>query len=388
MPAAQRPPEPSNQKGLVLAVGRRVDVHGLKGAAQYNGSEGRIFSGPNEKGRWEVQINYQCEDKTLSLAAENLQPKPSCGWELIVAPIGFGIVEADVAEALSKLARARSVNMTRDEKGVPKGVCLVEMPLKTDAEEVLKHSHGLLLKGREVKIDWSTKTKMEMGLLKTRGEDDPEVGLEPRSFKESSQHVAFQVGQAVVLSGLKGAAQFNGSIGLIVNVRGDERYEVEIDQESGDKKVLALKPENLSLARDEKSAEKAEEKSEVTAEARPSESHGSGPPESQETGDGTGAEPRKRRRPSAWNEANSGGDGPAVVDPSSLKGLLEKRAKAESNSEAVSSPLPSEAELATLPVKELRRLLIANGVDTIGCLEKTELLEQARQHIASRSTSE
>ncbi|CAE7357376.1 unnamed protein product [Symbiodinium natans] len=58
------PTEAAPQRGLAVAPGRKADVHGLKGASQYNGCEGIVIEGPNDKGRWEVQVDYQCETKT------------------------------------------------------------------------------------------------------------------------------------------------------------------------------------------------------------------------------------------------------------------------------------------------------------------------------------
>ena len=49
-----------------------------------------------------------------------------------------------------------------------------------------------------------------------------------------------------MVSGLKGAPQFNGLKATVVGKRAD-RVEVEIEAEGG-KKLLALKPENLSAA--------------------------------------------------------------------------------------------------------------------------------------------
>eukprot|EP00439_Symbiodinium_sp_Y106_P032636 s5183_g3.t3 len=62
--AGKVPTEAAPQRGLALAPGRKADVHGLKGASQYNGCEGIVIEGPNDKGRWEVQVDYQCETKT------------------------------------------------------------------------------------------------------------------------------------------------------------------------------------------------------------------------------------------------------------------------------------------------------------------------------------
>lgn len=71
------PTEAAPQRGLALAPGRKADVYGLKGASQYNGCEGIVIEGPNDKGRWEVQVDYQCETKTLSLLESNLQDRKS-----------------------------------------------------------------------------------------------------------------------------------------------------------------------------------------------------------------------------------------------------------------------------------------------------------------------
>ncbi|CAJ1356161.1 unnamed protein product, partial [Effrenium voratum] len=53
--AGKVPVEATPQRGLKLAPGRKADVKGLKGASQYNGCEGIVIEGPNDKGRWEVQ---------------------------------------------------------------------------------------------------------------------------------------------------------------------------------------------------------------------------------------------------------------------------------------------------------------------------------------------
>lgn len=319
--------EAEPQRGLKVAPGRKADVHGLKGAAQYNGCEGIVIEGPNDKGRWEVQVDYQCETKTLSLLESNLQPKPSCGWELVIAPIGLGIKETDVSQALTPHGRVRHVKMTN-----PPGVCLVEMALKEGAEAAFNNLRHFELKGTQVSVDWSTMAKTEMGMCNKRQEKPPAPAT--RSFKENptEESLGFRLGQVVLISNLKGAPQFNGSTACVVGFRSD-RVEVELEAD-GAKKTLALKPENLS-AKDAAPPTEPEEKP---------------------------AEPRKRR--AKWEE-NSGG----FVVPQEAR-------KAPSDSGA---PFPPVAELEQMPMKELKAILKDHGVDTTGCLEKAEFLQKAKE---------
>jgi len=313
-------------------------VHGLKGAAKYNGCEGIVIEGPNDKGRWEVQVDYQCETKTLSLLETNLQPKPSCGWELVIAPIALGIKETDVSQALTAHGRVRHVKMTD-----PPGVCLVEMALKDGAEAALQSLRRFELKGTQVSVDWSTMAKTEMGMCNKRHQKQPE---EPplRSFKESdAQQFGYQIGQAVLVQNLKGAPQFNGCTAAVVGFRTD-RVEVEVEAE-GVKKTLALKPDNLSVA----------------GHSEPNNGNGEQPkPKEAATAD-QAAEPRRRR--GKWEE-NSGG---FVVNQAPKKGPAD------------GPKLPPFEALEAMPVKELKQVLVAHQVDTTGCLERPEFLAKAKE---------
>lgn len=337
------PVEATPQRGLKLAPGRKADVQGLKGASQYNGCEGIVIEGPNDKGRWEVQVDYQCETKTLSLLESNLQPKPSCGWELVVAPIGLGIKETDVSQALTPHGRVRHVKMTD-----PPGVCLVEMALKEGAEAAFSHLRHFELKGTQVSLDWSTMAKTEMGMCNKRKEKskDPEP---TRSFKErpTEESLGFRLQQVVLISNLKGAPQFNGQRACVVGFRSD-RVEVEIEAD-GAKKTLALKPENLSDASEDAPA----------AEAPPAQA-----PEHEEKP----VEATRKRRPK-WEE-NSGGF--VVVPPT------------EGCAKTASGPFPSIAELEQMSMKELKQVLKEHAVDTTGCLEKAEFQQKAMERAKER----
>ncbi|CAE7461073.1 dcakd [Symbiodinium pilosum] len=57
-------------------------------------------------------LELQRMETLLSLLEGNLQPKPSCGWELVIAPIALGIKETDVSQALTAHGRVRHVKMT------------------------------------------------------------------------------------------------------------------------------------------------------------------------------------------------------------------------------------------------------------------------------------
>eukprot|EP00439_Symbiodinium_sp_Y106_P025938 s5183_g3.t1 len=537
--AGKVPTEAAPQRGLALAPGRKADVHGLKGASQYNGCEGIVIEGPNDKGRWEVQVDYQCETKTLSLLESNLQPKPSCGWELVIAPIALGIKETDVSQALSVHGRVRHVKMTDppawvstscsdsdaelrrghcwpvvdadkiahelladtsgtihkrvvsefgttvlDSEGVidreklgkvifsdpakrrkldkathgpilttivkrtlwlmlqghrtivldvplllkfpvlrrlclsavlvvlvspetqltrlmarndlsedearrkidsqlsgeaqrkladfvvenngsfeelrrsvadlqhqaPQGwsaalgVCLAQMALKESAEAALQNLRRFEIKGTQVSVDWSTMAKTEMGLCNKRHQKPPDEPP-PRSFKESTaQEFGFQMGQAVLISNLKGAPQFNGCTAAVVGFRSD-RVEVEVEAE-GTKKTLALKPENLSASTGQAEPPKAEE---ASAEQAPAEQ---APAEKA---------PEPRRRRGKWEE-NSGG----FVVNQAKKGPAGPK-------------LPPLADLEAMPVKELKQVLVAHDVNITGCLERAEFLAKAKE---------
>ncbi|CAE7852417.1 unnamed protein product [Symbiodinium sp. KB8] len=330
------PTEAAPQRGLALAPGRKADVYGLKGASQYNGCEGIVIEGPNDKGRWEVQVDYQCETKTLSLLESNLQPKPSCGWELVIAPIALGIKETDVSQALSVHGRVRHVKMTD-----PPGVCLAQMTLKDGAEAALQNLRRFEIKGTQVSVDWSTMAKTEMGLCNKRHQKPPDEPP-PRSFKESTaQEFGFQMGQAVLISNLKGAPQFNGCTAAVVGFRSD-RVEVEVEAE-GTKKTLALKPDNLSASTGQAEPPKAQAQGEA-AEQAPAEKA-----------------PEPRRRRGKWEE-NSGG---FVVNQAKKGPACPK--------------LPPLADLEAMPVKELKQVLVAHAVDITGCLERAEFLAKAKE---------
>merc|ERR1719443_936051 len=122
-----------------------------------------------------------------------------------------------------------------------KGVALVEMCHKEGAEAVMIHCHGYENRGRVgLKIEWSTKSKTEMGLLEKREDPNEDAGPRRRFAEDESKprpdpapsepardpagagkvpsgsKAAYQVGQAVIVSGLKSAAHYNGAVGRIL----------------------------------------------------------------------------------------------------------------------------------------------------------------------------
>lgn len=65
-------------QGLALEQGMNVMIHGLSGKVEYNGEWGVLTSdGPNEQGRWEVEIIDipYTGGKKLSLKLENIAPE-------------------------------------------------------------------------------------------------------------------------------------------------------------------------------------------------------------------------------------------------------------------------------------------------------------------------
>eukprot|EP00971_Amphidinium_carterae_P172048 3411310-Amphidinium_carterae.1 len=136
------------------------------------------------------------------------------------------------------------------------------MAVRSSAEQIIA-SPTLSLKGRPLSADWSTMAKDEMGMLTTRDEEtapgDERDGR--RKFQEQTSCSAsagnvessekppattLRIGQEVLVSGLKAAAQYNGTVGRIQGVRGDGRCEVlllETAGDGGEPKTLALKPD-------------------------------------------------------------------------------------------------------------------------------------------------
>jgi hypothetical protein len=55
-----------------LAVGAEVQIHGLSGSMEHNGSRGHLLCYDEEKGRWEVQITVGERGKILLLKPANL----------------------------------------------------------------------------------------------------------------------------------------------------------------------------------------------------------------------------------------------------------------------------------------------------------------------------
>ncbi|CAE7029039.1 unnamed protein product [Symbiodinium sp. CCMP2592] len=230
------------------------------------------------------------------------------------------------------------------------GVCLAQMALKESAEAALQNLRRFEIKGTQVSVDWSTMAKTEMGLCNKRHQKPPDEPP-PRSFKESTaQEFGFQMGQAVLISNLKGAPQFNGCSAAVVGFRSD-RVEVEVEAE-GTKKILALKPENLSASTGQAEPPKAEEASaeQVPAEQVPAEKA-----------------PEPRRRRGKWEE-NSGG----FVVNQAKKG-------------PVGPKLPPLADLEAMPVKELKQVLVAHDVNITGCLERAEFLAKAKEVAEQRA---
>eukprot|EP00439_Symbiodinium_sp_Y106_P031667 s5183_g3.t2 len=224
------------------------------------------------------------------------------------------------------------------------GVCLAQMALKESAEAALQNLRRFEIKGTQVSVDWSTMAKTEMGLCNKRHQKPPDEPP-PRSFKESTaQEFGFQMGQAVLISNLKGAPQFNGCTAAVVGFRSD-RVEVEVEAE-GTKKTLALKPENLSASTGQAEPPKAEE---ASAEQAPAEQ---APAEKA---------PEPRRRRGKWEE-NSGG----FVVNQAKKGPAGPK-------------LPPLADLEAMPVKELKQVLVAHDVNITGCLERAEFLAKAKE---------
>jgi hypothetical protein len=56
-----------------LAVGAEVQIHGLTGSMEHNGSRGHLLRHDAEKGRWEVQITIGERGRVLLLKPVNLQ---------------------------------------------------------------------------------------------------------------------------------------------------------------------------------------------------------------------------------------------------------------------------------------------------------------------------
>jgi len=256
-PCAQPHKKP---QGLVVDINAKVNIQGLKGAPQYNGCEGKVTNGPNEKGRWLVQLIFAGAMKELALLPENLEPKPSCGWELVAGGLSMSTTEQDVVRVFARFGQVQRTTITRDLNGISKGVALVVMSHKASAEGALAVSHEIDVCGIPAKVQWSTMVKQEMGLLKTRDEENEGDLSARRQFQESRDtseagtrasvepqdmsSSEFHVGKEVLVTGLKSAQQFNGVRGCIQGFRSDGRCEVALACDA-ETRILALKVENL-----------------------------------------------------------------------------------------------------------------------------------------------
>jgi len=244
----------------VVDINAKVNIQGLKGAPQYNGCEGKVTNGPNEKGRWLVQLIFAGAMKELALLPENLEPKPSCGWELVAGGLSMSTTEQDVVRVFARFGQVQRTTITRDLNGISKGVALVVMSHKASAEGALAVSHEIDVCGIPAKVQWSTMVKQEMGLLKTRDEENEGDLSARRQFQESRDtseagtrasvepqdmsSSEFHVGKEVLVTGLKSAQQFNGVRGCIQGFRSDGRCEVALACDA-ETRILALKVENL-----------------------------------------------------------------------------------------------------------------------------------------------
>eukprot|EP00927_Polykrikos_kofoidii_P034891 TRINITY_DN29505_c0_g1_i1.p1 TRINITY_DN29505_c0_g1~~TRINITY_DN29505_c0_g1_i1.p1 ORF type:complete len:894 (+),score=203.65 TRINITY_DN29505_c0_g1_i1:69-2750(+) len=422
---APRPPPPPamrKRKPMEMGIGARVDIFGLVGAAQYNGCCGRIVDGPNEKSRWMVQVERQAEAKTLALLQDNLRVKPTCGWEVVAAGLSNLASEEDITDAFAKCGGIVSAKVTRDLNGESKGVALIELASREAAEKALDTMQESEIRGRPIKVQWSTMVKQEMGLLKSRGEDEDEEDKSKgprRSFHEGdevqqppSAEGPFKVGQKVNVSGLKSAPQYNGTVGIVQGFREDGRCQVLL-QLDDDKKTLALKVENLSATvgddlqnatagpTSDGNAKKsvggadpvggggscdsgtstaniggATSDRAAASNASPGDVNASHGGHSQAVGsegvEGAEGGERRRRRRSAWGEGNDGGE--VYVGSSGGSGA----ATAKPPAPELPSP-PAESDVLNMSAKELRQLLAAHKVDATGCIEKADLLAEARK---------
>eukprot|EP00411_Alexandrium_monilatum_P086960 CAMPEP_0175710612 /NCGR_PEP_ID=MMETSP0097-20121207/40171_1 /TAXON_ID=311494 /ORGANISM="Alexandrium monilatum, Strain CCMP3105" /LENGTH=618 /DNA_ID=CAMNT_0017018035 /DNA_START=12 /DNA_END=1867 /DNA_ORIENTATION=- len=309
---------PTKRGRLELVAGARVDVHGLVGAAQYNGCEGRVLHGPNEKGRWEVQVAFQCEERTMSLKPENLQPKPTCGWEVAAMSLTYNASERDVSEVFATCGMVRASRMTKNQDGSSKGVCMVEMAHKSGAEAAIEKLQGHMLHGRAMKVDWSLRARQEIDAGKEKEMEDAKKQQEGQQQPQESTPEA--------------------STGL--------------------SESAPAAPASTATAPDPAAAAPGEAGNAAPAEGAPGATAAT--PAAEDGGS-------QRRRRSAWDAENSGGV--VYINPAASDAAAAG-AKAE--------PLPPESELSAMPAKELRRLLADRGVNVSTCFEKADLLEQAR----------
>merc|ERR1719221_201105 len=156
----------------------------------------------------------------MSLKPENLQAKPSNGWELVATCFGRGATERDVSETFAQCGLLKSARLAKSEDGSSLGTCIVEMAHKEGAETALETLQGRLLDGKPLRLEWSEKSKQEMGMADLKAQ------------------------QSVVVVGLGHSMEFNGCLGRIMVARPDGRCDVDLECEGG-AKTLALRSENV-----------------------------------------------------------------------------------------------------------------------------------------------
>jgi len=332
-PAAPPPPR-ATQKGLVVGIGKKVDIFGLQGAPQYNGLEGRVTAGPNEKGRWLVQLIFEGSMKELSLTASNLQPKPQCGWELVAAGLSMSTTEQDVTQVFAGFGAVQSCRVTRDLNGISKGVAMIVMQLRESAEAILALETDLNICGIPAKIQWSTMVKQDMGLLKTRDEETGNTTAATatrRTFHESSKETApaAETPEEPLPNREALAAMSTKDIRKLLQSKSVEVKDC-IERADFLEKALALCPA-------------------ADVEVQQPE--------------------QDRQRKRKWDESNQGGE--VYVGNSKPK---ETATAAEAPEEA----LPSREALDAMSTKDIRKLLQSRSVEIKDCIERADFLEKAR----------
>eukprot|EP00929_Paragymnodinium_shiwhaense_P086431 TRINITY_DN46949_c0_g1_i1.p1 TRINITY_DN46949_c0_g1~~TRINITY_DN46949_c0_g1_i1.p1 ORF type:complete len:1335 (-),score=293.73 TRINITY_DN46949_c0_g1_i1:45-4049(-) len=257
-----------------LRLGTDVVVQGLQNAPELNGMRGVVTSdGPNESGRWQVDIGANETLRRLNLKPANISwapPEVAPGMQAAAdAPLFSGlkaVVLADggsVPRDTSSVEFSRMVTVHRDQLHLESGGSLPSGPIKRNTKvrissvppsRLYDGADGLVKAGAKEywQVEVSRSFCMEPGGGSGSGELEISPGANGLEYKRvatpgKGRSFRWRSGIHVMLHGLQGAADLNGEWGVIVSdaANAEERWDVEIMPENA-VRIVRIKAGNLA----------------------------------------------------------------------------------------------------------------------------------------------
>ena len=242
------------------SVGARVQLHSLRQKPEHNGAEGEVLEFDASAGRWKVQLHP--DGLVLALKASNLavvartQRTPAAVEEAVVATrlqAALAAVKSEASlETINKLVRNcvqnpvlngdkfRKIRLTNEKIAAVMAVEGAKTAMLTmgwvENEEFLVLPAGVRLSMKEVRDIEDAKIKLQL-------QKEPPG---QSTVLSTSTPTELMCGADVVIHSLVRSPELNGVRGKIVEPQdpASRRWGVKIDS---DGRVIALKPDNLSM---------------------------------------------------------------------------------------------------------------------------------------------